>query len=709
MLLSNLDPERRLAELERAGTATASGEAPRYSFLTAQGQSATPLEQEALLGTNNLVEMSFLDRCRVVRECIGRIRVQAEGRRGWATGFLIAPGLLLTNQHVFPNGEAVGASRVEFGYWYDVAGQLPRGTEEFALDPASFFVADEELDFAVVAVSARSATGSDIAGRGHLRLIRQTGKVKKGEFVTILQHPDGDPMRIALRENEVTRVEDGESVIWYAADTAHGSSGAPVFNDSLQLVALHASGRIQRDSRGQYARRDGTWAESLEGLSEGDVIWEANVGVRVSRICESLLTLARQRFPTRVTTIEAAMDGGDVLGRTVARLKDPVAAFQPATAPTPEETEAMADRTTQPGAGMIGTALGNDGGGVVVPLRLRVTLEPGAIAVSPAMSPEPSRAALPVLRIEEEAFELRTPVVYDGLEERKGFDSHFLELPGGKSVPVPKVTAAGRKVLAPLLDGSGAELKYRHFSVWMHRERRLALFTAANVDWRKRRKTVEGKSTARKALAGFPPESNFAELWVDDPRIDARHQLPDAFYSEDRGAFDKGHIVRRDDVCWGSTYEEIQMANGDTFHVTNCSPQVKPFNQGAHGEENWGDLEDYIEKATKQDAEKACVFAGPIFGPDDRWFRGKDEAGPARIQIPRRFWKLVVVAGEGGPAAYGFLLEQDVRSITEKEFYVTDEWLGALKPIGEIASLLRGWLDLSAVEACDQHGAVVGS
>jgi endonuclease G len=579
-------------------------------------------------------------------------------------------------------------------------------TEEFALDPASFFVADEELDFAVVAVSARSAAGGDIAARGHLRLIRQTGKVKKGEFVTILQHPDGAPMQIALRENEVTRVEDGEPVIWYAADTAHGSSGAPVFNDSLQLVAMHASGRIRRDAQGRYARRNGTWVASLEGLSEGDVAWEANVGVRVSRICESLLARARQRFPARVAAIEAAMEGGDVLGRSVARLKDPVAEAAPTPSATPQETESMVERTRQPCGGQVAAALGDGAGGLVVPLTLRITLEPGATA-TPAALPAPPPEPLPVPRIEAEAFELRTPVIYDGLEEREGFDPHFLDLPGGGPVPMPKVTSAGRKVLAPLLDGSGTELRYRHFSAWMQRERRMALYTAANVDWRNRRKTVEGKSTSRDALAGFPPDSNFGELWVEDPRIDARHQLPDVFYTEDRRAFDKGHIVRRDDVCWGSTYEEIQMANGDTFHVTNCSPQTKPFNQGAHGEENWGDLEDHIAKATREDAEKACIFAGPVFGKDDRWFRGKDEAGPARIQIPRRYWKIVVVAGEGGPAAYGFLLEQDVRAITEKEFFVTEEWLGALKPIAEIGSLLRGWLDLSEMEACDQHDAVV--
>src|SRR5262249_47610187 len=157
----------------------------------------------------------------------------------------------------------------------------------------------------------------------------------------------------------------------------------------------------------------------------------------------------------------------------------------------------------------------------------------------------------------------------------------------------------------------------------------------------------------------------------------------------DRGAFDKGHLVRRDDVCWGKTYEEIQMANGDTFHVTNCSPQTKVFNQGQEGEENWGDLEDFIAKVTKQESEKVCIFAGPIFGQDDRWFRGKDDQGSARIQIPNRYWKIVVSKSTTGPKAYGFVLKQDVRSVTEKEFFVTDEWMAALTSIKDIAADLR--------------------
>ena len=138
------------------------------------------------------------------------------------------------------------------------------------------------------------------------------------------------------------------------------------------------------------------------------------------------------------------------------------------------------------------------------------------------------------------------------------------------------------------------------------------------------------------------------------------------------------------------------MANGDTYHVTNCSPQTKAFNQSPHGQENWGDLEAEIEKQTK--AERVMLFSGPVLDPGDPWFRGEDQAGIVRIQVPTRFWKIVVAQQEGRLRSYGFLLEQDVRSIIEQELIFSDTWISRLVPVADIAPLLRGWVDLSELE-----------
>ncbi len=701
-------PPARVASARRAPAKSVialTRPAARFKFLTADGQSATPLEQEALLGTNDLVEASFLDRCRLVMGCVGRLRFDTPRGRSYATGFMIAPGLAMTNHHVFPDEHVAHGASIEFGYRYDIAGQIAP-TTEFDLVPGEFFVADMGLDFAVVAVLPKSTTGADLADRGYLRLNPESGKAEEADFVTIVQHPDGAPMQIALRENEVIRASQQEDVIWYQADTAHGSSGAPVFNDSFQIAALHSSGRIKRNEKGEFALRSGGWAASLEGLTETEVVWEANVGIRISRICARLLSVARARSPEHCHVLETAMKGGDVLASAIARIKAGIGETE-----VGEEAAEMPDnigdaRRATPRLSASGPA---GASGLVIPLQLRISLEAaGAIAGAAIARPSAGQQPGAVVGLEREAFKMQIPIIYEGLDERDGFDRKFLELAGGADVPMPVLTAKGKAVAAPLLDGSGPELRYHKFSIWMQKGRRLALFTASNVDWRARKKVVDGKKTDRSTLAGFPPNAMLAEQWVSDPRISPAHQLPDIFYTEDRGAFDKGHLVRRDDVCWGKSFEDIQMANGDTYHVTNCSPQIKPFNQGAEGEENWGDLESHVQAATRKDMEKVVVFAGPIFKKTDRWFGGKDDSGAVRVQIPSRFWKVVVAKGANGPETYGFILEQDVRPITEKEFFVTEEWIGAMRRLSTIESGLRGWVSLDELIPFDQYGAVHG-
>ena len=262
---------------------------------------------------------------------------------------------------------------------------------------------------------------------------------------------------------------------------------------------------------------------------------------------------------------------------------------------------------------------------------------------------------------------------------------------------MPQLTDAGREVAAPLEDGS-FELKYHKFSIVMHKHRRLALFTAANIDWRRHRREIDGHKPTRKELTGLPP--NTAEEWTNDPRIADAHQLPDVFFTEDRASFDKGHLVRRDDVVWGTSFAEMQKANGDTYHVTNCSPQTAAFNRSRAGVDNWGDLENLVQKQTKQ--WRAVTFAGPVFTDDDPVFVGEDLAGTVRVQIPRRYWKIVVVRGDAGGQAYGFVLEQNLEHV-DLEMAVPERWRRFTKTIAEIEEMCEGLLDLSHLVEFDQH------
>jgi endonuclease G len=328
-----------------------------------------------------------------------------------------------------------------------------------------------------------------------------------------------------------------------------------------------------------------------------------------------------------------------------------------------------------------------------IPISVSITVGQPAAAAAPTAGERIPTAGV-------EAAGLKMPIIFSGLENRKGYDPDFLKLAEDAEIALPELTSKGKKVAAKLEDDS-TELRYHKFSVVMHKGRRLALFTAANVDWRPESRQVPG--TSRATLRGF---KDGAEEWATDWRIAAEHQLPDVFFTDDNQWFDKGHLVRRDDVCWGRTFKDIQKANGDTYHTTNCSPQIKEFNQDRHGEDNWGDLEVLVQKQTK--AEKAILFSGPVFDDDDPVFDGVDEDGSVlKVPIPRRYWKIVVVKSDRGADAYGFVLEQDVSGL--EEFAVPQQWRKYLESIEGIESLLNDLVDLGPLKKYDRSGSQEGA
>jgi endonuclease G, mitochondrial len=130
-----------------------------------------------------------------------------------------------------------------------------------------------------------------------------------GEHVNIIQHPNGEPKQLALRENQTVDLLD--DFLHYQTDTAPGSSGSPVFNDQWEIVALHHSGVPRRDDRGRLLTRDGTpWTADM---GEHRIDWIANEGARVSRIVrhvkEQTLSTDAQRS-LRSEMLEADPDEG---------------------------------------------------------------------------------------------------------------------------------------------------------------------------------------------------------------------------------------------------------------------------------------------------------------------------------------------------------------------------------------------------------------
>ncbi|WP_327387460.1 endonuclease [Streptomyces sp. NBC_01207] len=242
---------------------------------------------ERFMGRNDLIGIDYLEGGFLAARSVGRITVRNPGSSHQGTGFLVSPSLLMTNNHVLGSAEEAAAGVIEFNFQAGLDGQ-PLVPVVFQLDPQSFFVTDRDLDFTVVAVSDRSRDGQPLAAFGRLPLKEARGKAVIGELVNIIQHPNGEPKQLALRDNQIVDVLD--DFVHYSADTAPGSSGAPVFNDQWEVVALHHAGAPRKDRDGNVLAVDGTrW---LPSMGEHRVDWKANEGVRVSRILGMI-----QQFP----------------------------------------------------------------------------------------------------------------------------------------------------------------------------------------------------------------------------------------------------------------------------------------------------------------------------------------------------------------------------------------------------------------------------
>ena len=235
------------------------------------------------------------------------------------------------------------------------------------------------------------------------------------------------------------------------------------------------------------------------------------------------------------------------------------------------------------------------------------------------------------------------------MELTVGFDSSFLGLPA----PLPVPTDHAQHV----------ELAYRHFTVLQRVDRRLAAVSAVNIHG---------------GLLVDVPRGG--DEWRLDGRLPADAQADNDLYRNND--FDRGHLTRRRDPCWGSA-SEAKEANDDTFHYTNAGPQAAVFNQS---KDLWLGLEDYVLEHAATFEQRLSVFSGPIFNDQDPEYRG--------VQIPRFFYKIACWLNGTVLGAAGYVLDQSelVEGVIRAELIPTETPpLGQFKtfqtPIADIAEL----------------------
>jgi endonuclease G, mitochondrial len=268
---------------------------------------------ERILGNNDLMGIDFLDMGLCVARCVGRIRIRDARRRivGFGTGFMVSPRLMLTNNHVLPDNQTAQCSQIEFNYQESVLGR-PMRSAVFDLEPGVFFVTDKHLDHSVVAVQTQDSAGTLLSSFGWTGLIEQTGKIILGEYLNIIQHPNGEFKQLALRDNHLVDLLD--DFLHYETDTSPGSSGSPVFNDQWEVVALHHSGVPKKDESGRILAINGNpWTRDM---GEQRIAWIANEGARVSRISAHLknqnLTPAQQELLRDVFELPQPIGGTEI-------------------------------------------------------------------------------------------------------------------------------------------------------------------------------------------------------------------------------------------------------------------------------------------------------------------------------------------------------------------------------------------------------------
>lgn len=604
---------------------------------------------------------SFLSEGATVRRAVAYVEASFGTVSTTGSGFMISPRLFITNQHVIPNAKAALGATITFDRELDEMGH-PRPVTSFTLDPGAFalFSDEVELDYAVIAVGNRLSGPGKLEEFGYCPLSNAPDKHVVGMSTNIIQHPLGQRKLISIRNNLL--VVRTATTLLYETDTQVGSSGSPVFNDDWEVVALHHYGE-----------------PSLRQVDDNGkpVPTEVNEGIRISALVEDLLKRRSEVSAASVGLLTQALElGAQANAKTTLgpQLGPPRRSPPPARALPPEAflpntlSEATPMTDPKPSATI----------DFVVPVRISVSLDDAVgaqmsatHATAAAAVPRTGVSLAPAKGLTRSAEAVKVDSDYGN---RTGFITTFLP---GVEIGLPTLIGDLANQVAPLRatepKAAEGELKYEHFSVKLHRTKRIAIFTATNIDG-ETYLAVDRDTGEVKASEG--------DRWFKDPRVSESFTLTQDFYSAWSTYFDRGHLTRRTDPTWG-TEEDAKRANADTFHFTNCSPQHFRFNQKA---KFWQGVERYVLETgvLAQDVRRAlCVFQGPIF--DDTIDRWADD-----VQIPSSFFKIVIWMGKDKLKAVGLVVDQgplldeprvNLGEPTSPSFVDIKQWRVAIKTI----------------------------
>lgn len=600
------DDDARQASARLTMLQTVSAEPPDFAY-------------ERSIGDNDSVYSNFIELMMLCKQKVGRIVLKESTKiKGYATGFLVSPNLLLTNWHVFKTKEMSIDSEVEFFYELDTQGR-PETPITFKFKPNDFFFSYKAFDYCFIAVEPNDVTGKvSLKDLGYLYLDPSIGKIgqEEKEYLNVIHHPEGLCKQISIRENLF--IKRLQHTLWYQSDTAEGSSGSPICNDQWQVVALHHCGVPDKTKDGKYYidKKGNPIRLPDDQIDPSRIKWKANEGFRISVILEHFKSI----------------HGNNPLVKQMGK-------------PNPKDKIILRDsftgRTIRPNEKeeIINSSIENNmenENNIQINIPTSLLEKNGRVNInvnttSNQFTSESSSESL------ERFEEVRKVEVEDGKDysDYEGYDEAFL----GTKIALPTITKVKNQIAHYKDDPKKYLLLYQYYTTVHHASRKMPVYSAINV---------EGDLKARK------DDAKRKDVWLRDNRIDYDVQLNDKFYS--KSGFDKGHMSRREDADWGPNGKRAKEYADLTCMYTNACPQVAALNQSKK-KGLWGKLEILIlekgaSKEDKGDTTRISVFNGPVFSDDDRRFKD--------ILIPMQFWKIVVWKNESKKLkATAFLLSQE--------------------------------------------------
>ncbi|MBI1948421.1 MAG: trypsin-like peptidase domain-containing protein [Deltaproteobacteria bacterium] len=168
---------------------------------------------------------------RAVSRAVAYLSIPAEGAR--CTGFLVAPDVIMTNQHCIPT--AASAAGVRALFRYEEGGPA----DDAGVDCSEFLGNDAGLDFALLRCSSRPGDQYGVVALEATTPSRNAGVYVIHQNCDYYTSPECAP----TKKYSPGRVTSTMSEIGHDADTLGGSSGSPLFSRVTHgVVGLHHVG-----------------------------------------------------------------------------------------------------------------------------------------------------------------------------------------------------------------------------------------------------------------------------------------------------------------------------------------------------------------------------------------------------------------------------------------------------------------------------------